>query len=546
MSALVLIIVVRLIYLQIIAASDFRKLADSQHTYVVELTGQRGDILGARGIVLAKNTPSYSLYAEPGRIKDKEKISGFLSSALGLPQGQLLARLSQNKSFVWVKRKLNMSRKEAIGKQKIEGLGFLKEPKRFYPQEELACHILGIVDIDNKGLEGLELRFDEYLKAREGRAVLSRDSRGRVLPIYKELITPRDGFNLVLNIDSHIQYWSEFFLKETVNSTKAKAGSVIAVSPRDGKVLAMCNYPGFDPNNFSNFPRENFRNRAVTDFYEPGSVFKIVTLLAALAERDDLRDTTFFCEEGAYKIPGATLHDWKKFGDLSFDEVFKNSSNIGVAKIANILGAETLFEYIEKFSFGKITGIDLPGETSGLVKTRSSWSKTSSFIIPIGQEICVSLLQLVRAFCVIANGGYLIKPYIVDKIVDKNNVVVKEYRPERSKRIFSSEITEKARHILWRVVEEGTGRRAKVEGVKIAGKTGTAQKINPNGGYSHKDFYATFVGFFPVDNPEYVLGVVIDEPRTYHYGGMVAAPLFQKIAKKIAEYKNLIKEGSSE
>ncbi len=402
----------------------------------------------------------------------------------------------------------------------------------------MTSHILGIVDIDNKGLEGLELKFDKYLRARIGKGVFLRDSQGRILPLYKKLVPPRDGFNLVLNIDSKIQYFSQEILEETVKETKAKAGSVIVMEPSTGKVLALVNFPSFEPNNLGEFSLANLRNRAITDFYEPGSVFKIVTLLAALSEKQDLVKEAFFCENGAYKIPGSVLHDWKRFGELSFEEVFKNSSNIGVAKIAHILGKEILFRYINQLGFGKLTGIDLPGEVRGIVKPLSEWSKTSAFIIPIGQEVAVTLIQLARAFSVIANGGYLVRPYVVDKIVDNKGVVIKRFFPQR-RRVFPKKMVDKARDILFKVVEEGTGKRAKIEGIKIAGKTGTAQKIDPQGGYSSSCYYASFVGFFPLEKPEYLIAVVVDEPRTYHYGGMVAAPLFRKIAQKIIEYKRI-------
>ncbi|MBN2120999.1 MAG: penicillin-binding protein 2 [Candidatus Omnitrophica bacterium] len=539
-------IIVKLVCLQIIAGSRFTKIAASQHTYVVELPGRRGDVFDSQGVTLASTMPSYSLYALPKKISDKDNMSTRLSQITGVPRDRILDRLNRDKSFVWIKRQLNKSERQSIEDMGLDCVGFIKEPKRFYPQEELACQVLGIVDIDNKGLEGLELNFDEFLRAKQGKAILLRDSHGRVLPLYKELIYPRDGFNLVLNIDSHIQHWASFFLGQTVEETKAKGGSVVVLNPQDGRVLALCNWPKFDPNQFLDFPRQNFRNKAVVDFYEPGSVFKVVTLVAALAEKPGLERESFFCEEGELKIPGSTLHDWKKFGTLSFQDVFKNSSNIGVAKVANAVGDKIISKYMNIMGFGRLTGIDLPTETSGFVKPLASWSKTSRFIMPIGQEVCVSLLQLARAFSIVANGGYLIKPYIVDKIVDNKGVVIKDFKPRIESRVLPESVADKAKQILWKVVEEGTGRRAKIEGINIAGKTGTSQKIEPSGGYSHRDFYATFVGFFPVEDPRYVIAVVVDEPRTYYYGGMVAAPLFRNIAQKIVEYKNLIKVESRE
>ena len=533
-----LVILIKLIYLQIFASSSFKKIAQKQHTYILKLSGERGKILDSQGLVLAEDIPSYSLYALPAKIRDKEELAKKLAQILEKDYSEIFRRISKDKPFVWIKRKLTKEEKEELASLKEEGLGFIEELRRFYPQKNLASHILGTVNIDNRGLEGLELKFDDYLRAKEGRAIFLRDSRGRILPLYRKLIPSRDGFNLVLNIDFQIQYFSQRFLEETVKETKAKAGEVVVLQPSTGKILALANFPDFDPNIPSEYPFSSLRNRVITDFYEPGSVFKIVTLLASLGERSELLSKKFFCENGSYKIPGSILHDWKEFSELSFEEVFKNSSNIGVAKIASILGREVLYRYIKKLRFGEITGVDLPGEVKGIVKPLSRWSKTSSFIIPIGQEIAVTLIQLARAFSVIANGGYLVRPYVVDKIVDNKGVLIKKFYPQR-KKIFSKEVIEKAKEILFKVVEEGTGRRAKVEGMKIAGKTGTAQKIDEKGGYSSYRYYASFVGFFPLEEPQYLIGVVIDEPKTYHYGGMVAAPLFKKIAEKVIEYKRL-------
>ncbi len=533
-----LAILIKLFYLQIFASSSFKKLAQKQHTYMLKLSGERGKILDSQGLVLAEDIPSYSLYALPGKIKDRKELAKKLAQILEEDYSEIFRRVSKDKPFVWIKRKLTKDEKEELTLLEEEGLGFIEELRRFYPQKNLASHILGIVNIDNKGLEGLELKFDEYLRPKEGRAMLLRDSRGKILPLYKELIPPRLGFNLVLNIDFQIQYFSQRFLEETIKETKAKAGEVLVLQPWTGKILALANFPDFDPNAPSGYPSSSLRNRVITDFYEPGSVFKIVTLLASLSEKPELLSKKFFCENGSYKIPGSILHDWKKFSELSFKDVFKNSSNIGVAKIANILGREVLYKYIKKLGFGEITGVDLPGEVKGIVKPLSRWSKTSSFIIPIGQEVAVTLIQLARAFSVIANGGYLIRPYVVDKIVDNKGVLIKKFYPQR-KKVFPKEVIEKAKEILFKVVEEGTGEKAKVEGVKIAGKTGTSQKIDEKGGYSSSRYYASFVGFFPLEEPQYLIAVVIDEPKTYHYGGMVAAPLFKKIAEKIIEYKRL-------
>jgi len=535
-----LFILAKIFSLQVFHFRYFRKLASNQHNLTVELSGKRGSILDSQGNILAEDIPAYSVYAVPKKITQKREMVKALSALLGLPKKELAERFSSDKSFVWVKRDINVALKEKVEKLKIPGLGFLKRNKRFYPQERLASQVLGFVDIDGRGVEGAEIQFDSFLDSEKGKAVLIRDSRGNVLPLYKEFLPPRNGLSIILTIDANIQYWAEHFLKEAVDSSRAKGGSVVIMDPRTGRIIAICNYPWFDPNRVRDFSPECFRDKAVSDFYEPGSVFKIVTLLSALSGVKGVFQKTFFCEKGLYKIPGSVLHDWKAFGNLSFEEVFENSSNIGVSKIAGLTGKKNIYRGIQKAGFGRKTGIDLPGETPGLVKPLSQWSKTSQYIIPIGQEVGVSLLQLVRAFSLVANGGYLVRPHVLDSAVDSGGVTVKKVRDQKSGRMFSPEVINRAKEILYQVVNKGTGRHAKIEGIKIAGKTGTAQKVSPKGGYSHSAYYASFIGFFPVENPKYTIGVVVDEPKTYHYGGMIAAPLFKKIAEKIIEYKRLI------
>jgi cell division protein FtsI (penicillin-binding protein 3) len=533
-------IVCRLVWLQLIRRDYLRERARQQQTNIVTIAHERGLIVDKSGIVFARNLPAYSLYADPGRIDDPSKIASQLASYTGFDVDSIVDRLTRKKSFVWIKRKLFREERNVIEELNLPGIGFLREFKRFYPQETLGAHVLGMVDVDNKGIEALELKYDRYLSPNNGEAVVVRDSKGKNLPIYREFRKGTDGYNLNLTVDAHIQYWAEQFLREAVLESKADGGAVVVMDPGNGRILALCNYPTFDPNNPGSYERHCYRNRAVADYYEPGSVFKVVTLVAALENLAGIEQKTFFCENGKYKIPGTILHDWKGFGNLRFEEVFMQSSNIGVAKIVQMLGSKTLHEYIGRFGFGEPTGIDLPFETPGYVKPLREWSKTSPYIIPMGQEVTASLLQLARGFSVIANGGFLVRPYIVERVTDKNHVVIHSVEPQAGERVISEEAARKAREILRKVVDQGTGRRGQVKGVAVAGKTGTAQKISPAGGYSKRDFFATFAGFFPADAPRYVIAVNIDEAHgPYHTGGMIAAPLFQKIADKIADYQQL-------
>lgn len=536
-------LLMRLFYLQIIIKDKFIKLAEKQQTNLVKTDHERGLILDKNQLVLASNVPTFSIYADPKSINDKAKVTSVLSEILDLKPVDILKKLRKDKSFVWIKRKVSRDEKKAIDKENLRGVGYLREYKRFYPQENLAANILGIVNIDNQGIEGIELSYDKLLQAHSGEALVVRDSKGKNLPLYRELKLGSDGYNLELTIDAHIQYWADEFLRSAVEEAKAKGGSVIVMNPDDGRVLAMANNPSYNSNKAGESPISSYRNRAVCDYYEPGSVFKVITLVAALDEVRNVEKKIFDCENGAYKVPGTILHDWKAFGKLRFDEVFMNSSNIGVAKLVQMIGPKKFSNYIYKFGLGELTGIDLPSETPGYVKPYKSWSRTSPYIIPMGQEVAVSLLQMTSVFATIANGGHIVRPFVVDTVVDSKGVVIKDVKAEKKGPVIAAKTARKAREVLGRVVSHGTGRRARVKGVNIAGKTGTAQKINPQGGYSKSNYYVSFIGFFPVEDPKYVIGVTIDEPHgKYKSGGMVAAPLFQKIAEKITDYAHLRKQ----
>ncbi|MBU2101827.1 MAG: penicillin-binding protein 2, partial [Candidatus Omnitrophica bacterium] len=477
---------------------------------------------------------SYSIFADPSLIKNPDEVARILSVSLKLPYAPIQQRVSKKKRFVWIKRKVSWSEKEKIKALKIKGVGFLREGKRFYPQEALAASLLGLVDIDNKGLDGLELYYDKYLCGKNGLARVLQDSRAREVLISPQIIAPKAGADVTLTIDAQIQYGVENYLDEIIKKFGATEGGAVVMNAENGEILALANYPFYNPNDLSGYSVDARRNRAVCDMFEPGSVFKEVTLLAAIESNKFSDEQIIFCENGSFKIPGSTLHDWKPYGNLTFKEVFKKSSNIGIAKIANSLGKDAMYRCMRKLGFGEKTGIDLPGEVTGNIKPPSAWSKTSSFIMPIGQEVGVNLLQLARSFAVVANGGYLVKPHIVKSInspfFSKNAVV------ER-RRVVSEAVASRAKNILIAVVEDGTGVRARVEGLTIGGKTGTAQQFDPKiGRYSATDYRASFVGFVSNTQPPIVIAVTVYEPKKSHFGGVVAAPLFKKIAEKTARY----------
>jgi len=525
-----------LVHIQIFRSSFFANLAKRQQSLFLELEPGRGIIFDRNLKPQTQNLSAYSLYICPKEVKDKAKLIKELKPLLGLDDKFLKEKINQDRYFVWIQRKLSSDIKEKVERLNLEGVGFIKEKKRVYPNQRLSCHILGFAGIDNIGLEGIELSYDNYLKGEKGSALILRDARNRKLSIYEKIIFPKDGFDLVLTIDENIQYLVQKELEEICRRYNAKAGSVVVMKPDTGEILAMANWPDFDLNSASETPPEIRRNRAITDLFEPGSVFKIVTLGAALEEALFGEDDVIFCENGAYRISNHILHDHKPHGQLKFSQVIEYSSNIGVAKIAQRLGKDSLFKYINLFGFGRLTGIDLPGEIRGINKEPKYWSKTSIGIIPIGQEIGVTVLQLACAVSAVANGGILIKPFIVKRIQDKTGETIKEFQPQILGEVVSLQTTLRMKEILQGVVERGTGRLAKIKGYNVCGKTGTAQKLEPNGRYSHKKFFASFIGFLPKERPLVSVTCVIDEPKPHHFGGTVAAPLFKKLAEKVVRY----------
>jgi len=523
----------RIGYLQICRKAFFNKLSRTQYYKILPLEGRRGDILDCRGRVMAASLSCYSVFADPVLVENPEKNAYLLAPIIGISEDRVLIKLKRKGRFVWLKRKISFDDKQKIKALKIRGVGFVREEKRFYPQEEIGSSVMGVVDVDDKGLDGLELYYDTYLRGKEGLTRVLRDSASRNVLLSPNVMNPEPGGSLVLTVDSQIQYWADSYTKETVKAYGAKAGSVVVMNANTGEVLALSNFPSFNPNQRDTLNRNNMRNGAVCDVFEPGSVFKMITLVAAIDKKAFRDDETIFCENGQYKIPGATLHDWKPYGNLTFRGVFHKSSNIGVGKINERLGPVTSYDYISRFGAGKKTGIDLPGEAVGRLKPLKEWSKTTPYMIPIGQEISVNLVQLVRAFAVVANGGYLVNPHVLKKMVFSAST--KETPVERTQ-IVSTETANHAKEVLVEVVEEGTGVKAKINGIRVGGKTGTAQKFDPAiGRYSPSKFRASFIGFAETD-PPLVIGVSVDEPSKSHFGGVVAAPLFQKVAAKSIEY----------
>lgn len=482
---------------------------------------------------------SFSLYAVPPQIKDKAAVVEKLNLLLGLDRGFLEDRLLREKKFIWLARKLDWETMKRVEALDLDGLYFIKESKRSYPDGKLASQLIGFAGLDNIGLEGLELKYDSYLKGASGWTFVLRDAKRRDVSLTDVMQPPLDGYALVLTIDEVIQYVAEREIEKVFEKYHAKGAVVVVMDVKTGEILALANRPAYDLNEPSRYPVEARRNRAVTDFFEPGSIFKIVTASAALDTGKFSSEDKIFCENGEYRVANHTLHDVHPYGLLPFRDVIVYSSNIGTTKIAQNIGPQAVYHYAKLFGFGVPTSVGLKGEVGGVLKPVSVWSKTSIGAVPIGQEVCVTAIQLVSAIAAIANNGVYMRPYVVDSIIDKQGEVIKDFGPQEVRTVVRPETAAKMREILAGVVERGTGKLARSVLFRFAGKTGTAQKVEPNGTYSHSKFIASFIGFAPVDDPQIAIGVFVDEPHPYYYGGVVSAPVFKAVAEDILKYRRI-------
>jgi len=528
---------IKLIFIQVFNSSHLTGLAEKQQKHLVEIEAVRGSIFDRNMRPLAFNVAVHSLFVNPKAMtkENKLRVEQELSALLNVEPSYISDRLSKNKYFVWLKRKMPAEMVEKVKALKIKGLNFRKESKRYYPNGRLGAHIIGFAGVDNEGLEGLELYYNKELKGKPGEVRILRDAKQRELMIESSFVPPLDGFNLVLTIDETIQYISEKALESMFLKYKARSGSVIVMDIRTGEILALANLPTYDLGKVADSSSESRTNRAISYLYEPGSVFKIVTAAAALEEEKYDEKNVIFCENGKYRVSRNILTDHTPHGKLTFSEVFEVSSNIGVVKIAQKLGAATIYKYANKFRFGKMTGINLKGEVGGWLKKPSIWSKTSIGAIPIGYEVTVTPLQLICALSSIANDGVYMKPFVVKYIKDNQDQVIQSFSPQVVDRIISIDTARRIKKILVQVVEKGTAKKAKIKGMEVAGKTGTARKVI-DGRYAQGKYYATFMGFAPADEPRIAAIAVIDEPHQSYFGGTVAAPVVKEILENSLKY----------
>jgi cell division protein FtsI (penicillin-binding protein 3) len=532
--AIFLVVGGRAFYLQALQGDRLMRLGQRQHLEESTVLPKRGGVFDRSGEPLALSLEAQSVYARPRRIKDAAKSARDLARVLKINAEEIKERLNSAKPFVWIKRQISPNEAGQIQALNIQGVGMFHEPHRYYPQGQLAGQVIGFVGRDSEGLEGLELRYNDYIRGETGSSVSERDALGRrVLVEGVEGLQVPAGGDIHLTLDTSIQHLAEKELEASIDKYRAKAGVAIAVEPRTGEILALANYPTFNPNNYSTASAEQRRNRAVTDSFEPGSTFKTILAAAALEEGIVDQEDLFFCEYGKFSYAGRIIHDTHPHGWLPFSKILQVSSNIGVSKVADKLKKDPYFKYIEKFGFGQMTGIDMPGEVPGLLRRPETWSGIDLATHAFGQGLSATPLQMVMAYAAIANGGFLMRPYVVRRALSPKGEVLVENQPHMVRRVISERTARSLASMLHDVTTEGgTGKMAKVEGFDVAGKTGTAQKVDlVNGGYDAKKRVASFVGFVPADEPRLVLMVLVDEPQANVYGGVVAAPVFQNIAR---------------
>ncbi|HZC65840.1 MAG TPA: penicillin-binding protein 2, partial [Candidatus Dormibacteraeota bacterium] len=529
----------RLGYLQLYEHSEYLKRAAKQQQRTIEITPKRGSIFDRNGHPLAMSIPADSVFAMPAELGDVQLEAQLLSRVLGIPLDVLEARLESTQPFVWIAHKITPDKREAVEALNLKGIYFQKENQRIYPKRDLAAHVLGFVDPDEKGLGGIEYELDSQIRGKSEKIVVMADARQRWFD-GGEALRER-GADVILTLDEKVQYIAERELAAAIGKTRAMAGTVMVMNPNTGEILALANWPKFNPNTASEAPAEARMNRAVTALYEPGSTFKLITLAAAFDQGITRPDEVFDCENGAVYVAGHRIRDHKPFGLLTVSNILAQSSDVGAIKIALRLGAPKFYDYIRAFGFGQLTGVDLPGESKGLLRRLEGWSAVSIGSISMGQEVGVTPVQLISAVSAIANGGMLYKPHVVAELRRADGVLPAEglllLPPTEPKRVIQPETAATLRRLMEGVILNGTGPRAHLEGWTAAGKTGSAQKIDPaTGRYSHTQLIASFTGFAPISNPAVTILVSLDSPVGEHEGGQVAAPVFKRIAEQVLPY----------
>ena len=532
------VLVGRLVQVQGINHAEYAARAEQQHLRPIELKAKRGSILDRRGDELALDIQTASFYADPAVVDQPDEVAGHFAAFSKDPEAStnLQRQLRGSKRFVYLARQLSEDKAGQARQQHFRGVYEFSETKRYCPSGALAAQLIGYTNIDNQGNEGMEMACDELLGGIKGAAVSYVDAKGAQIPgMQEEHRTPQDGYSIKLTIDGVYQDILEDELNQALVNCEGENGLGIIISPKTGEILAMANAPLYDRANPGAVPAWMRRNRIVTDPFEPGSTFKAITAAALLDENAVDPDERVFCENGRFTLSnGDVVRDSHPLGWLTFRQVIGQSSNIGTMKMARRLHRKKFYEYLRNFGFGSRTGIDLPSESAGLLRNAAQWSDRSLETIAMGQEVSVTALQLAMAVGAIANGGTLMAPHLVKEVIGPDGQVVRQFEPQPIRRVISPEAAAKMREILAGVVTEGTGKRAQVEGVTVAGKTGTAQRVAPGGkGYAMGQYVVSFIGFLPVEDPQLLCLVVVDNPKHDKWGASISAPAFRRVMERI-------------
>lgn len=539
----------RLVYLQILRHDEFAGLAAEKHVYKQSIFAERGAILDANNEVLAHNVPVDTVVADATHVNNATALVPLLAKTLDLPADELSSKLASARRYIVLKREVPQSVTAALREQmraeNLRGIYFERDTTRVYPNGSMLCHVIGFTDFEHRGIQGVEASMEQYLHGQDGYRFIEHNRAGQEIVLYRgQERAPRDGYRVHLTVDLNLQHIVEHEIDAAVREYRPEKATIILMRPTTGEILAIANRPHFDLNKRSEAKPEQMKNRAIIDMMEPGSTFKIVTAAAALNEKKVRPETTIFCENGLWNYGGRPLHDHHGYGAMSVQDILIKSSNIGAAKLALSVGEQKFYEYIRRFGFGTRTGIELPGEIPGIIRSPQSWTKISITRIPMGHEVAVTPLQMTVAMAAIANGGRLVMPRIVRTVTKPNGEIVADFKPTVVREVITPETAAQISKALRGVVSDrGTASSAAVAGFEICGKTGTAQKVAEKGGYEQGKYIVSFSGYMPADKPQFVALIVLDDAKTKtpqeNYGGTVAGPIFARIAEKAARYLDL-------
>lgn len=535
---LFIVVLCRLCYLQLWQGKEIGEKSRSKRTITLE--SRRGIIYDRQGRELAVSIGVNSLYAHPKLVKDFYRTALKLSPILGMPTETILRQLRKNAPFVWIKRKISARESSQIKKLKLDGCNFIKEQKRFYPKKSFASNLIGFVNLDDKGSEGIELQFDHCLRGPTKKIPLIKDAKGRFILEDKEDTSPKSGYDLILTIDEVIQHAAEIELKNACEQHQASAGSIIIMNPKTGEILALAIQPTYNPNSFREYSSSFWRNRVIADSFEPGSTFKIITAANLLEKKLVTPDDNFNCT-GGIAVQNRYIRCHKTHGEINFRSVVADSCNVGIITASRKLDFKSFYSFILDLGFHQLTRVDLPGEELGIASSPKSILVKST--MSIGQGISVTPIQLITAVSAIANGGMLMKPLVIKAIRSPEGKIIKEYHPVEVKQVLQSQTCRDVTELLKGVVTQGSGELTRIEGYAIAGKTGTAQKVDSaTGRYSPTKFVSSFIGYLPADDPQIIALVIIDEPKGISWGSKVAVPTFAKVIKRILPYLDILPE----